>query len=243
MILANTAVVNAADATVTLKPSKTQLYPGDTFTVTVNAKCDEGIDGIHGGLAYDKTKLELVKIDIDTLKWGLINEETEEGLDLGVVGNSTSKITEADILTITFKVKNTVVESSKLKIKLLDTILGADVESEEEAEIKIGTEEIEVSIIKEQANPNPGDNPGNNPNENPGDEPTETPEENPGNEPSETPEEKPGNSQDKSDKELEKDDTKSENELPKTGCYTEIGIMIVVAIFGTMCLVRYNKYK
>ena len=39
--------VNAADATAKLKTSSTKLDPGETFTVTFEASCKEGINGIQ----------------------------------------------------------------------------------------------------------------------------------------------------------------------------------------------------
>ena len=50
--------------------------------------------------------------------------------------------------------------------------------------------------------------------------------------------------EDKSDfEEIKEDETKTENKMPDTGVSSVIGIMVVIAVFGVVCLARYNKYK
>lgn len=50
--------------------------------------------------------------------------------------------------------------------------------------------------------------------------------------------------EDKSDfEEIKEDDTKTENKMPNTGVSSVIGITVVIAVFGIVCLVKYNKYK
>ena len=49
---------------------------------------------------------------------------------------------------------------------------------------------------------------------------------------------------DKSDfEEIKEDETKTENKMPDTGVSSVIGLMAIVAVFGVVCLVKYNKYK
>ena len=42
---------------------------------------------------------------------------------------------------------------------------------------------------------------------------------------------------------IKEDNTKTENKMPDTGVSSIIGIMLVVAVFGVVCLVKYNKYR
>ena len=42
---------------------------------------------------------------------------------------------------------------------------------------------------------------------------------------------------------IKEDNTKTENKMPDTGVPSVIGLMAVVAVFGVVCLVKYNKYK
>jgi len=39
------------------------------------------------------------------------------------------------------------------------------------------------------------------------------------------------------------EDTKTENKMPNTGASTIVGLMTIIAVFGVICLVKYNKYK
>ena len=44
-------------------------------------------------------------------------------------------------------------------------------------------------------------------------------------------------------KEIKEDKTKTEDKMPNTGVCNVVGLMSIVAVFGAVCLVRYNKYK
>ena len=43
--------------------------------------------------------------------------------------------------------------------------------------------------------------------------------------------------------EIKEDDTKTEDKMPNTGAFSVLGIMLVITVFGVVCLVKYNKYK
>ena len=52
------------------------------------------------------------------------------------------------------------------------------------------------------------------------------------------------NDDNKSDfEEIKEDNTKTENKMPNTGASGVIGLMAVIAVFGVVCLAKYNKYK
>lgn len=252
--------VNAANATVNLN-SETQVNPGDTFIVTVNAAYEEGINGIEGTLSYDKDKLELTNVEIvNTLNWSVLNETVADGLNLAIVCNSTSKITNAEIIKIHFKVKDAASIGTTTKIELKDITIDGDTANSTQ---ELGTKEIQVSIVEETTNPgdNPTDNPGDTPNE-PGDDPADNPgnipneptddpaddPENTPNEPTDDPADNPDNpsnkpTDDSKFEDIKEDNTKTENKMPDTGASSIIGIMAMVAVFGTICLVKYNKYR
>ena len=42
---------------------------------------------------------------------------------------------------------------------------------------------------------------------------------------------------------IKQDNTKTENKIPNTGAFSIVSVMVIVAIFGIVCLVKYNKYK
>ena len=42
---------------------------------------------------------------------------------------------------------------------------------------------------------------------------------------------------------IKEDNTKTENKMPDTGISSIVGIIIIVAVFGVVCLVKYNKYR
>ena len=43
--------------------------------------------------------------------------------------------------------------------------------------------------------------------------------------------------------EIKEDDTKTEDKMPNTGVFSVLGIMLVITVFGVVCLVKYNKCK
>ena len=139
-------VVNAADATVSLNLSKTEVVAGDTFTVTLNVACEEGINGLQGKVSYDEDKLEIVKIDVDTSKWMNIGEEPE----IAILHNSSNTETSADIVKVTLKVKETA-EVGTAKVTFSDIVIDSDAATNSNK--NIGTKEVEVSIKEEQASP------------------------------------------------------------------------------------------
>lgn len=143
LIVACALPVNAANATASLNASKTELYPGDTFTVTLNVACEEGINGLSTTVSYDETKLELQKAEvIDTTKWFNLGEN----LSFDIIHYSSGTEKNADILKLTFKVKNTATEGTKAKITISDIKLDSDAPSNSMKEI--GTKELEVSILE-----------------------------------------------------------------------------------------------
>ena len=149
LILVGTLTVKAADATATLSLDNSEVEKGDTFTVTLNVSCEEGINGLEGTVSYDEEKLELESIDVgDTTNWSNLGE----GLDFAILHAKSGTITSADILKITFKVKDTVTVGTTANVTLSNIVLDSDAASNSSKEI--GTKEIEVTIIEESEQEN-----------------------------------------------------------------------------------------
>lgn len=159
LIIACTLTVNASDATASLNLSSVEVHKGDTFTVTLNVTCEEGINGLQGTVNYDTTKLDLVNIAVtDTTKWVNLGEN----LNLAVIHNSSDTETSTDIVKVTLKVKDTA-EVGEAKVTISDIVVDSDAASNSTKQV--GTKEIEVSITENTSEP------GNNPSENPGETP------------------------------------------------------------------------
>ena len=143
LIVACMLPVNAADATATLNASKTELYPGDTFTVTMSVTCGEGINGLSTVVSYDQTKLELQKAEVvDTTKWFNLGENLSFDIIHYVSGTETS----ADMIKLTFKVKAIAEEGTTAKITASNIKLDSDASSNSMKEV--GTKEVEISILE-----------------------------------------------------------------------------------------------
>ena len=133
MLLLNINIVNAATGSASLNSSSTSVKPGDTFTVTLSAKCEEGINGIDTTYSYDEDKLELKSANVANDKWANLGETGT----IQVISNSTSKITSDDIFVLTFKVKDNIAVGTTAKVST--------------SEIKIDSDASENSIFTEVA--------------------------------------------------------------------------------------------
>ena len=131
IIITNFTVVKAASGDIKLNPSSTQVRPGDTFTVTMNAECEGGINLISGKeekdgflFNYDKSKLEL--ISGEAIKLSNLNEEVASGTVL-LLGNSAS-FKSGNVYELKFKVKsnatrgNTEITTTQLILTDFDNI-------------------------------------------------------------------------------------------------------------------------
>lgn len=160
IILIGTITLNAADATATLKTDKTQAYKGDSFTVTVNVACEEGINGLQAKFSYDENRLELTESTVvDTSKWVNLGENP----NLEIIHNSSETAKTADIVKLTFKVKENA-ELGTAQITVSDIVVDSDAGTDSTKQI--GTKEIQVKIVEKTAEP--GDNEPQQPTE-PGD--------------------------------------------------------------------------
>ena len=158
-----TTTVFASTGTVKFEADKTEVSVGDTFTITIGAKCSDGIEGIDIPYKYDTDKLELVSKIKTNSSFGDI-EETEAGENndttvLTLICGSKQTITDADnIYTLTFKVKDNVSVGTKAKVETGTILLYSGLESVEESEINIGTKTIEITA-KQKTTGGDNDNP------------------------------------------------------------------------------------
>lgn len=202
----------AASGTVEFKPSTTEVKKGETFTVTLSATSEDGINGIDTKYTYDSEKLELVNEKVaDSSNWSNMGASP----DITIICNSTQSIKNADIYILTFKVKDNVSSGSTVKIETTKILLDTDAQTD--SEVDIASKKIEITV-KEVPEDNPNQN--NKPSNESGD-----------NEPKTTPETNPTKS----------DSTVAKGILPKTGeNYVMISIFIIIAI--VLSIIFHKKY-
>ena len=140
LCLLNVTNVFAVETSAKLKIDKTSVKPGDTVVVTIEANSDEGVSYVGTKINYDSKVLTLEKITPNA-KWS--NMGIDNQLDL--FSNSTEKMTNVDVCTITFKVKedikdeSTVISTSEFSIS---DILNKEYKASASQEtIKIETEQ------------------------------------------------------------------------------------------------------
>ena len=150
LVLSCSIVVFASSAIAELSLSKEQVIKGEEFTVTLSASCEDGLNGIEGILTYDESKLEVVKTEIvDTTKWSNLGDTT----NFAILHLSNDTIKTANILQITFKVKDTVDIGAKAKITMSNIKVDSDAGTNSQVEIE--NKEVEVTVIEEQIIPEP----------------------------------------------------------------------------------------
>ena len=243
LMFVSVATVNAADATANLRASSTSLKKGDTFTVTLSAEYADGINGIEGLFSYDEDKLELVTkvVEGETIS---VESASSKWINLGVglkfevmYGLPSGTATSGDIVKATFKVKDDAEEGTTAKVTVSDIVLHTFEQTNSEKEI--GTKEVEINIIEN----NTGDDnePGTGDNNKPGTDDSNKPGTDDSNKPGTDDNNKPGTNN--NSKPGTDDKTTSKNEIPKTGSYSMIGIIIIAIITSTIFLTKYKKYK
>ena len=231
LVLLNLSIVQAATtATATLSTNKEKVKPGDTFTVTLSVKCEDGINGIDTTYSYDTDKLELVSASLkDSTNWSNLGSDNQ----VTVICNSTSKITTADIYVLTFKLKDSVTTGTTANISTTDILVDSDAATGSEQTVKA----LKVSVTAEkessnQGNQSTGEGTGTENTSNTAGGTTNT-------------DSNKTNTTNSTKTNTVKDNTvvKASN-LPKTGksevVLVIVGILIIVSIFAYK---KYNNYK
>ena len=243
----------AATGTVEFKPSTSQVKKGDTFTVTLSAQSDDGINGVDTKYTYNSEELELVSGTLaDSTKWTSLGS----GQDITVISNSEQSVKNANLYVLTFKVKDKVSVGDVLKVETNEILL--DTDAQENSEVNIGAKKAEVTVIESSSEEPKQDEPSKQ--EEPGiktDEPAKQEEKGTKtNEP--VKQEETGKKSDDNTKKTNEinenliktittDDNKSEKEvatkkLPKTGVnYIVFTVVILVAVVVGIIFYRKDK--
>ena len=257
LFVLSAGVVNANTLNAELKTNSQNVKPGETFTVTFKAVCQEGINGLESKISYDEEKLEFIKVEVaDTQKWTNLGE----GLTVQILHTSQATLTEEDIFVATFKVKDGIAEGSKAKVIVEEIVL--DSESLTNSRNEIQAKEIELTVVSETTDEPNGDQ-NEKPEEKPNGDQNSKPDDNSGKEPSKDEsndsnnkqENKPTNNVDgdKTNKpqtnqnnnktNTGKDSTVANKEYPKTGAEKFIFPIITIVIVLVGSYIGYKKYK
>lgn len=152
-ILSTVLNVYAADydtpdgtAQVTLTPSTTEVKAGDTVTVTLSAQCETGIEGIDSTLEYDKTKLELSSEIAASGFTSMSGEDSVSGeYQLSVLYTDTTDApTQANFVTLTFKVLDGVTADETLSVKLT----GIEVGDSDDEWLTVENKEVTLTVVE-----------------------------------------------------------------------------------------------
>lgn len=134
----------------------TELYPGDTFEVELSlndvATIENGLIAIGGQLEYDDSVLERVSINSENSKW---NPITMNESSFKFVTDAEELVTEdGKVLSITFKVKDTITEptSTNITIKNIEASNGIiDIYANDatlKADVKIRPTEVTSDVYE-----------------------------------------------------------------------------------------------
>ena len=175
----------------------------------------------------------------DTEKWFNLGEN----LKFDIIHHKSGTETSADLLKLTFKVKDTAEVGTKAEVTVSDITLDSD--ASENSTKEMGTKEIEISIVEKASNNDQGDNTTDNNNkedvdDNNKDDVNNNKDNADDNKGSAT------NSKGNTSTEqlnLKGDNTKAEKQLPKTGVYNIIGIILLILASAIIFYNKYNKYK
>lgn len=144
LIIMSNLSVQAASATADLKTDKEKVKPGESFTITLTASSEQGLNGITGKLSYDKEKLELQKVEI-AKDWIDMSGGNREKIEL--MYNSVNTVKTAEVYKITFIVKEGAAEQVKINVEELKISTMA---SGEDDTVTIGNKEIGINISDKQ---------------------------------------------------------------------------------------------
>ena len=131
----------AATGTVELDTDKKEVSVGDTFTITLKASSENGINGINAKYSYDKTKIELVSDKVlNSSNWSSLGGDSE----ITVICNSDQSIKSADLYSMTFKVKEGVSAGTSIKFETGEIFL--DTDETTDSEVKVPAKSVEVKV-------------------------------------------------------------------------------------------------
>jgi len=134
-------------AEITLKSDKTSVKIGERVAIIMSANHENGISMIDSILEYDKTKLELVKVEMknDFYEQSETDSTTGETVFKAIFSGDEG-LKEVEYAELTFKVLKEVSVGEELSIKLLNVnIIDNDLETE-----FVGEKEIAITVIGEK---------------------------------------------------------------------------------------------
>lgn len=221
--------VYAATGKVTLKSSSSEVKPGDTFTVTISASCDSGINGIDTKFTYDTDKLEMESSMLSDSRFASLGSDQ----DITIISNTTDKITSADIWKIVFKVKSTAKSGDSAKITMQDGTMDSD--DENNSNMTISGTSLSVKVGSSGSS---GSNSDSNNNEENKTIPSS------GEKQPDTTSDSKASSQTSQVSAAEKDATTSSGKLPQTGA-TPVMLIIVLAVvvLGVIFFIKSKKTR
>lgn len=139
ILLSLISISFAATGDIELTASNKKVKRGETFTITMKVTSEDGINGIMADYSYDDTYLELQGKKVKD-NW----QDFSSDNSLAFMTNSESKITEVDILELTFKVKETAKIGNTTQIKLTDATIDTDLS--EDSKVDISDKTILITI-------------------------------------------------------------------------------------------------
>ena len=249
MLILNKNVYATSVGIITIKGSKRNVKAGDTFTITIHASCDDGINGLTANYEYDEDKLELTDAKVANSNWSSLGGEKE----IALIATSATDITSDDMYTLTFKVKSNVKSGDTINFSIKNTTLS--VFSHDGSDINIGDKTVTLNVSESTTvDPSPDPEPDPEP------EPTPTPDPKPNPTPEPTPSPEPGNKSDLDNGNDNKVDNKKEETTKQPGenkekdtttattnyPYTGEGKLIFIAILISISVISvllYKKYK
>lgn len=231
-------------AAVTVTQSATTAKIGETVTVIIVARCEEGIEGFDGVLTWNATKLELTNAaEVIESTGGLSDfsgETTGEFLLTKMASSSTKD--ELNVATLNFKVLDEVEVNEKIEVVLSEIEVG----DSNENYITLEDQTIEITVIDDETiedDDTPGDEeqvPGDEEQEPDDEEQVPDDEEQTPNDEEQTPsdeEQKP------SDNEEEKDPTIADKPINNAGLATFAPIAVIGIVIAIVFYEKYRKYR
>lgn len=153
----------ATSAKLSTEISNVNVKKGETFTVKLSASSEDGINGVSGSYSYDESKVELVSVVVaDSSKFSNMAGQGTKEIALMAL-NAGYK--NEDLLTFTFKVKDTAVENSDIVISFND--MEIDTYATSNPAITIGTKTVTAKVAtstntdKDNTGSGEGEKPGN----------------------------------------------------------------------------------
>lgn len=121
LMIAMMTTVQAANESVALTASATNVKPGEEFTITINASSTEKVTGFAAGLAFDSSKLELVE-KLAGSGFVSMSGSDNSRLEFALTEQSAAK-TNVTICTLKFKVLESVTAGNTATVNLSDADL------------------------------------------------------------------------------------------------------------------------